>query len=57
MQNNGASDAQNVQVLDVLPDYVGGTPHLAVTLLRAEGAACRPDDEFARGVLYRSAAG
>jgi uncharacterized repeat protein (TIGR01451 family) len=51
VQNNGASDAQHVQVLDVLPDYFTGTPVLAVELLRVDGASCRPDDEFGRTVL------
>ncbi|MBM4467094.1 MAG: DUF11 domain-containing protein, partial [Chloroflexi bacterium] len=45
VQNNGPSDAQNVQVMDVLPDLFAGSQHYAVTFLRAVGASCRPDDE------------
>ena len=47
VQNNGASDAQGVQVLDVLPDVYGAGQRYATTLAGVVGASCRPGDEQA----------
>ena len=47
VQNMGPSDAQNVQILDLLPDQTGtGLLHDPVTLLRVVGADHTVLDEF-----------
>lgn len=45
VQNTGASDAQNVQILDLLPGQTDtGLTHDPVIFLHADGADCRPLD-------------
>jgi len=47
VQNTGPSDAQNVQVLDLLPGQTdAGLTHDPTTFLRSDGAYCRPADEL-----------
>ena len=46
VQNKGASDAQNVQILDLLPGQTDtGLDHNPVTFLYADRASCSPMDE------------
>jgi uncharacterized repeat protein (TIGR01451 family)/CSLREA domain-containing protein len=46
VQNSGPSDAQNVQILDLLPGQTDtGLTHDPVIFLRSDGADCRPLSE------------
>ena len=58
VQNNGPSDAQNVQILDLLPGQTDtGLDHDPVTFLRADGAYCRPADELQEIGVFGPGAG
>jgi uncharacterized repeat protein (TIGR01451 family) len=47
VQNNGASDAQNVQILDLLPGQSStGLDHDPVIFLGADGVDCQPMNEL-----------
>ncbi|MCB0216636.1 MAG: DUF11 domain-containing protein, partial [Chloroflexi bacterium] len=47
VQNNGASDARNVQILDLLPGQTdSGLNHDPLTFIRAVGAECRADQQL-----------
>ncbi|MCB9177357.1 MAG: DUF11 domain-containing protein [Caldilineae bacterium] len=58
VQNNGASDARNVQVLDLLPGQTdSGLDHDPLTFIRAVGAECRADQQLQELGVFNPAGG